>query len=523
MNQRWILLLTLFLAGCLRASEPQVIYITATVGDAPQPLPGVTLQVVTPVPTVLQLPLSPVPDAPLSNPSPDPTRFVTTVGGAQEYIVQPGDTLFAIAQAHNVTIDDLLVNNPLADPNVLAVGQILLLPPPPDVQGSDFKIIPDSRLVRAPGSAAFDVAAFIALQPGYIRIATDEVDDVTYTAAELVQRVSLEFSVDPRLLLALLEYRAGWLSNPNVTDDLREFPMGVQEYPEGTERRGLYRQLAWTANELNRGYYSWKHRGMTALTFPDSTQVLLAPTLNAGTAGIHYFFSLTLNYDDWSQQVSMRGFYSTYFAYFGDPFENAIDPLVPPDLVQPEMTFPFPQGETWYYTGGPHGGWGSGSAWAAIDFAPPDIPTQPCYVSQFWATAVAPGIIARSDQGAVALDLDGDGDETTGFVAFYLHIASTDRVAQGTRVEAGDRIGHPSCEGGFSNATHMHFARRYNGEWLPASCDDCAPDHQRPPFVLSGWTVVALAGQEYEGFLYRRGDRRQALQGRNSTDNNIQW
>jgi hypothetical protein len=35
-------------------------------------------------------------------------------------------------------------------------------------------------------------------------------------------------------------------------------------------------------------------------------------------------------------------------------------------------------------------------------------------------------------------------------------------------VKTGDRIGHPSCEGGAANATHVHIARRYNGEWIPA-------------------------------------------------------
>ena len=62
---------------------------------------------------------------------------------------------------------------------------------------------------------------------------------------------------------------------------------------------------------------------------------------------------------------------------------------------------------------------------------------------------------------------------------------------------AGENIGHPSCEGGVSNATHLHLARRYNGEWIPADGN--------LPFILDGW-VSSGNGIEYDGFL-TRGDR----------------
>jgi murein DD-endopeptidase MepM/ murein hydrolase activator NlpD len=63
-------------------------------------------------------------------------------------------------------------------------------------------------------------------------------------------------------------------------------------------------------------------------------------------------------------------------------------------------------------------------------------------------------------------------------------------------VKAGDRIGYPSCEGGQSNGTHLHLARRYNGEWIPADQD--------LPFNLEGWISVGT-GVEYNGKLIRNG------------------
>lgn len=44
------------------------------------------------------------------------------------YIIQPGDTLSAIALRFNVTLDDLMAANPSIDPNFLAEGQQIVIP-----------------------------------------------------------------------------------------------------------------------------------------------------------------------------------------------------------------------------------------------------------------------------------------------------------------------------------------------------------------------------------------------------------
>jgi hypothetical protein len=75
-----------------------------------------------------------------------------------------------------------------------------------------------------------------------------------------------------------------------------------------------------------------------------------------------------------------------------------------------------------------------------------------------------------------------------------MHIDPRDRVEIGSRLQAGDKIGHPSCEGGISTGTHLHIARRYNGEWIPADQD--------LPFNLDGWITQGL-GYEYQGLMVR--------------------
>jgi hypothetical protein len=96
----------------------------------------------------------------------------------------------------------------------------------------------------------------------------------------------------------------------------------------------------------------------------------------------------------------------------------------------------------------------------------------------------------------VILDLDGDGNEGSGWDILYMHIETRDRVQPGTKLHAGDRIGHPSCEGGEATGMHVHLARKFNGEWLSA----LGP----VPFNLSGW-ISAGTGEQYVGTLTRNG------------------
>jgi len=106
-------------------------------------------------------------------------------------------------------------------------------------------------------------------------------------------------------------------------------------------------------------------------------------------------------------------------------------------------------------------------------------------------------LVVRSGNGVVVLDLDGDGREQTGWVILYLHVSNDKRVPVGTWADVGDRLGHPSCEGGMATGTHIHIARKYNGEWMAAD----GP----VSFVLNGWT--AYAGEAaYKGTLSRDGE-----------------
>lgn len=346
--------------------------------------------------------------------------------------------------------------------------------------GPRFKIIPDSELVYGPASLLLNTEEYVNRKGGYLASYTEEVDGAVLSGAEIVTFVAQNYSVNPRLLLALLEYQSGWVTQAAV--DEQYFPLRYYD----DWHAGLYRQLTWTANELNRGYYLWKAYAVTEWSLADGGVVAINPSINAGTAALQNYFALLYSLGVWEYDVSENGFFATYNALFGYPFDYAVEPLLPVGLTQPAMVLPFSVGETWSFTGGPHGGWDTGSGWAALDFAAPGDPIG-CAPAPAWVLAAAPGVVVRADDGAVVVDLDGDGYEQTGWSLLYMHISSDGRVQPGSRLEVGDRIGHPSCEGGLSYASHLHFARRYNGEWIPADGSI--------PFVMDGWRSSGTGGR----------------------------
>jgi hypothetical protein len=376
---------------------------------------------------------------------------------------------------------------------LLNPGQLLIIPQRLANTTSSQQLMPDSEIVYSPSAADFDVAAYAEQAGGYLSTHYEFLGSTGMNrGADVIARVAIENSVNPRILLALLEYESGWVYGAPANPERIDFAMGKIDLRE----KGLYNQLTWAVNQLSIGYYGWREGRLTEIHFSDGITARLAPDLNAGTAALQYFFAQLNDSQGWVQALDpASGFPALYERMFGSPWlrSQTVEPLYPPDLVQPPLILPFVPNQIWGFTGGPHGAWERDGAWAAIDFAPGSL-SPGCIETDASATASAAGLVVRSRNNVVAIDLDGDGREQTGWVLMYLHIKKEGHIAEGTWVEAGDPIGHPSCEGGFSTGTHIHLARKYNGEWIVAD----GP----LPFVLGGWTVHA-GEKPYEGTLTR--------------------
>ena len=444
------------------------------------------------------------PEAPAEQTTPEPTIVLPTIDSAPFlYYAQSGDMLSAIAKRFGVEESEIISDADLTKTTLIDPGTLLVLPnrinepTTPNIQ-----LIPDSEIVFSATALDFDTEAYVKSQNGYLSSFRDYLGSSGWIEGHAaIDRLAIENSINPRLLLGLLEFESRWVRGQPIDLLHTEFPMGFNDY----HYKGMSVQMVWAVNTMAIAYYGWRAGTITHIDFPDGSKLRLDPRLNAGTVAIQYLFSRLHSQSQWAQIINPEaGFPALYEEMFGDSWARAelVEPLFPSALNQPPLTLPFEPGVKWSFTGGPHNGWGqinpniygqSHSVFSAIDFAPA-ADRSGCIPTNTWVVAAAPGLVVRSDNGVVMVDLDGDGYEQTGWNLLYLHIATKDRVEVGTWLELNDRIGHASCEGGVSTGTHLHFARKYNGEWVTAD----GPI----PFIMDGWRVVA-GEKAYEGKLIR--------------------
>lgn len=410
--------------------------------------------------------------------TPLPERTPFPPGTVFEVLAQQGDTLPAVAAHFNTNVSEILAQNPDLPTAVttLPAGYLLRIPAyHVPLASTPFHILPDSEAINGPGAVGFDLQAEVESRPGYLKGLSDFAQRRQRPAWDVVAVVAQNYSIHPRLLLALLEYQTGALTRPTALGMESVYPLGVENW----RHRGLYRQLIWAAERFNDAFYGWRI-GSVQLELQDGRVTRPDPWQNAATVGLHGVFAELYGKEGFEAAVGLEGLARTYRDLWGDPFQREIV-VIPPSLQQPELGLPFPPNRIWDFTGGPHPSWGESLPFGALDFAPPAAITG-CAPSGEFFTAPAAGVVTTSDHARVVLDLDGDGDERTGWVLLFYHVATEGRIPAGRAVEQGDPLGHPSCEGGLATGTHVHVARRYNGEWIPAGGPLA--------FEMGGWTAA---------------------------------
>lgn len=467
------------------------------------PIPSVTASL-TPTPLYTPVKILPMPGTPTPiGPSPTPGTPTATLpainstGPMDVYKSQSGDTLNILAKRFNVSRDEFISNVVLPAPEkLLAPGTILIMPRQEEAgpTSPSLQTIPDSEIINGPSSIGFDASTYVSSKGGYLSEYKEYILSGGWTTGEqAVMRIARENSLNPRIILAIIEYESHWvLGQPtNLAQD--EYPLGYTDY----HYRGLFRQLMWASGMLSEAYYGWRSGNLKEITFEDGSTLRLNPTLNAGTVAIQVYFAQTHTRAEWEQAISSKGFAALYESMFGPTWPQAapFEPVLTADLQQPSLTLPFEVGHTWALMSGPHSAWEKKGALAALDFAP-SAQSPGCVENDAWVVAPAPGKVVRVEKGVVVLDLDGDGYEQTGWTLLFLHIRTDGKAKLGDYLNINDHIGHASCEGGVSTGTHLHFARKYNGEWMLAD--------GAVPLNLDGW--IAKNGEiPYKGSLNREG------------------
>lgn len=201
-----------------------------------------------------------------------PLAFVSAVSADVRHTVEPGDTLTYLSQVYARTIDDIVELNDIADPDFIRIGDELLITPDDESRGVSDDAAPAASaethtiefgetmtsiaarynvtvgaLAEANGieDPAYIVSGDILTIPGTEVVAyvpppplafPDRPDNPEIEA--ILEEISYEFGVDPRLVKALATIESGWHQG-SVS---RAGAVGVMQLMPGT--------TAWLESEV---------------------------------------------------------------------------------------------------------------------------------------------------------------------------------------------------------------------------------------------------------------------------------
>ncbi|MBI3161934.1 MAG: LysM peptidoglycan-binding domain-containing protein [Chloroflexi bacterium] len=236
-----------------------------------------------PTSTPTEISFTPTPEQ-----TPLPSRPTYKPGELVDYTAQSGDTLPALAARFNTTVEEILEANPFIPPEATTMPPGMPMKIPIyflALWANPFQILPDHAFVNSPTAIGFNTSAFVESQPGWLKDYRVYASNEWRSGAEVVDFVAMNYSLNPRLLLAILEYQGGALTQPEppVKKNLLGFTRRYWESP--------YLQLVIAANTLNNGYYNWRLGNL--IEFEDTNKILIRPDpwQNAASVSIQYYFS----------------------------------------------------------------------------------------------------------------------------------------------------------------------------------------------------------------------------------------
>jgi hypothetical protein len=197
---------------------------------------------------------------------------------------------------------------------------LLALQEEPDPQPAA-NLLPDSEVVYSPTAVDFDPVEYIAHAGGYLSDYRQYLRSTGWTdAADILLRVSRESSINPRLLLALVEYQTGCVrGQPSPSPDMDTL-MGEPDY----HHKGFYRQLSWAASQLSAGYYGWREGRLGAIPLSDGTIISPDPGLNAGSVALQYYLAQVLDYANWQRATAPnQGLVALYYEMFPETLQHS--------------------------------------------------------------------------------------------------------------------------------------------------------------------------------------------------------
>ena len=383
----------------------------------------------------------------------------------RSYTVVAGDTLFEIAQSFGITLEELIAYNGITDPNLLEVGQVLLIPAPGAAPPAD-----------VPGTASGETASLPVADVAVVRARPgDTIGALAARYGQTVEQFSALNAVDPAARLfpgqPLLVPRAAASAEPLRFGAVRSVTVPSQLVQGRTGgvvvETSAPRQLSGNWNGLPISFIALPdtpnrylaYLPVPALIAPNAYWLTVSYTATNGmplsqswpigvVEGQYELQQLELPDDRGGllqqdiiapefEKVSAVWSQRTPALYWTDVFSRPIS-------LEYDTTSPYGTRRT-YYAGGPQ------SYHEGQDFGvPAGVPV----------LAPAAGVVALAETLNVrgtAVILDHGGGIFTG----YWHLSEV-KVAPGQTVAQGDVIGI-SGNTGLSTGAHLHWELRIYG------------------------------------------------------------
>ena len=138
--------------------------------------------------------------------------------------------------------------------SLIKPGLLLIIPDYLDETSPGTLLLPDSEVVNSPSALDFNLYDFIENTDGYLKTYREYRSEGWFTGPEIIDRVAIENSISPRLLLAMLEHESNWVYGQPSNISQQDYPMGWVDFHD----KGLYKQLSWAVQQISIGYYGWR-------------------------------------------------------------------------------------------------------------------------------------------------------------------------------------------------------------------------------------------------------------------------
>jgi len=376
----------------------------------------------------------------------------------QQYTVVAGDTLAVIAERFNVPLDELVRFNNIANPDVISVGQTLLIPAPGAAPALD--AIATVSIRARPGDTLATLSDRLTQDPAVL-VALNNISDTQRLFPGQPVRLPAD-AVDPAHLSPL---RFGAIERVSVPDQLVQGRTGRLRIES---RRPLSITAAWNGLPLvlapqnpstatdNGRQHLFALLPVPALLAPGPYPVEIAYTAQNGV-NLSRTWTVTVTEGPYaSQNIALPpekgNLLDPEIVQAEAEKVNAVWSQVSPDLrwtdvfsrpieLQYATTSPF--GTRRSYNGGPVASYHAGQDFGA-----------PAGVAVF---APAAGTVAMAEP----LDIRGNAvilDHGRGLFTGYWHLSEL-KVAVGQTVQAGDVLGLVGTTG-LSTGAHLHWELR---------------------------------------------------------------